>query len=63
MSFADKFEQKTRAGDNEQVCALFEASVFKTRKGFKCLASQSIPTWNQIIAWLSEMETLRKVAA
>jgi hypothetical protein len=27
------------------------------------LASQTIPSWNQIIAWLREMETLRKAAA
>ncbi len=27
------------------------------------LASQSIPSWNQIIAWLNEMETLRVVIA
>jgi hypothetical protein len=27
------------------------------------LASQSIPSWNQIIAWLKEMEALRAVAA
>ena len=25
--------------------------------------SQSIPSWNQIIDWLKEMETLRQVAA
>ena len=25
--------------------------------------SQSIPSWNQIIAWPREMETLRKAAA
>jgi hypothetical protein len=30
---------------------------------FKMLASQSIPSWNQIIVWLREMETLRKAAA
>ena len=24
------------------------------------LASQSIPTWNQIVSWLKEMETLRQ---
>jgi len=24
------------------------------------LASQSIPSWNQIIAWLKEMEILRR---
>lgn len=27
------------------------------------LASQSIPSWNQIIGWLREMETLRKAAS
>jgi len=27
------------------------------------LASQSIPSWNQIISWLKEMETLRTIAA
>jgi hypothetical protein len=27
------------------------------------LASQSIPSWNQIISWLKEMETLRSIAA
>jgi len=27
------------------------------------VTSQSIPSWNQIIAWLREMETLRKAAA
>ncbi len=27
------------------------------------LASQSIPSWNQIKTWLREMETLRKAAA
>lgn len=27
------------------------------------LASQSIPSWNQIISWLKEMETLRSMAA
>ena len=29
----------------------------------KFLASQSIPSWNHIIAWLREMETLRIIAA
>ncbi len=32
-------------------------------KFFRMLASQSIPSWNQIIAWLREVETLRKAAA
>ena len=32
-------------------------------KFFRMLASQSIPSWKQIIAWLKEMETLRIVAA
>ncbi len=32
-------------------------------KFFRMLASLTIPSWNQIIAWLREMETLRKVAA
>lgn len=27
------------------------------------MASQSIPSWNQIIAWLKEMEALRTIAA
>lgn len=27
------------------------------------LASQTIPSWNQIIVWLREMEILRKAAA
>jgi len=27
------------------------------------LASQSIPSWKQIVTWLREMETLRGVAA
>jgi len=27
------------------------------------LAAQSIPTWNQIIVWLREMDTLRQAAA
>jgi len=27
------------------------------------LASQTTPTWNQIIVWLREMETLRQAAA
>jgi len=27
------------------------------------LASQSIPSWNQIGEWLKEMETLRQIAA
>lgn len=27
------------------------------------LACQSIPNWNQIIAWLKETETLRQTAA
>ena len=31
--------------------------------GKSSLASQSIPSWNQIIAWLREIETLRTVAA
>jgi len=31
--------------------------------GDSSLASQSIPSWNQIIAWLKEMETLRQIAA
>jgi hypothetical protein len=31
--------------------------------GGKSLASQSIPSWNQIIDWLKEMEMLRQVAA
>ena len=26
------------------------------------LASQSVPTWNQIISWLKEVETLRRNA-
>lgn len=26
------------------------------------LASQNVPTWNQIISWLKEMETLRSIA-
>jgi len=32
-------------------------------EGKSSLASQSIPSWNQIISWLKEMETLRTVAA
>ena len=32
-------------------------------KGNSSLASQSIPTWNQIIAWLKEMETLLQTVA
>jgi len=32
-------------------------------KMLRILASQSIPSWNQIIAWLREMETLRRGAA
>jgi hypothetical protein len=31
--------------------------------GKSSLASQSIPSWNQIIAWLKEMEALRTIAA
>jgi hypothetical protein len=30
-------------------------------EGKSSLASQSIPTWNQIISWLTEMESLRKL--
>ena len=26
-----------------------------------CVASQSIPSWNRIISWLKEMESLRKL--
>jgi hypothetical protein len=26
------------------------------------LASQSIPSWNPVMAWLNEMETLRQIA-
>jgi hypothetical protein len=29
----------------------------------KVLASQSIPSWNQIMAWLKEMEILRRAVA
>ena len=29
----------------------------RVRKGISLLASQSILTWNQIVAWLREMET------
>jgi hypothetical protein len=29
----------------------------------KTLASQSIPTWNRIVAWLREIETLRNAAS
>jgi hypothetical protein len=32
-------------------------------EGIDLLASQSIPSWNQIISWLREMETLRTIAA
>jgi hypothetical protein len=32
-------------------------------EGDSSLASQSIPSWNQIIAWLKDMETLRSAAA
>ncbi len=32
-------------------------------EGKSSLASQSIPSWNQIIAWLKEMESLRTIAA
>ena len=32
-------------------------------EGNSSLASQSIPSWNQIIDWLKEMEMLRQVAA
>ncbi len=32
-------------------------------KMLRILASQSIPSWNQIIAWMREMETLRRAAA
>ena len=28
---------------------------------FRIVASQSIPSWNQIIAWLKEMEALRQI--
>ena len=31
----------------------------RSRECLKVLASQSIPSWNQIILWLKEMETLR----
>jgi hypothetical protein len=31
--------------------------------GASSLASQSIPSWNQIISWLKELERLRQVAA
>lgn len=30
-------------------------------KKVKLLASQSIPTWNQIISWLQEIESLREL--
>ena len=29
----------------------------------RIVASQSIPSWNQIIAWLKEMEALRQIEA
>jgi hypothetical protein len=29
----------------------------------KLLASQTVPTWNQIISWLNEMRTLRQTVA
>jgi hypothetical protein len=32
-------------------------------EGNSSLASQRIPTWNRIIVWLKEMETLRTTAA
>jgi len=32
-------------------------------EGKSNLASQSIPSWNQIISWLKEMETLRQIGA
>jgi hypothetical protein len=32
-------------------------------EGKSSLASQSIPSWNQIISWLRDMETLRRTAA
>jgi hypothetical protein len=32
-------------------------------RGKVSLASQSTPSWNQIITWLKEMETLRSIAA
>jgi hypothetical protein len=34
--------------------------VHGTKLGSR-LASQSIPTWNQILSWLTEMESLRKL--
>ena len=37
--------------------------AFSYCRGFQSLASQSIPSWNQILAWLKEMETLRQNAA
>jgi len=47
-----KNSKKSRNQDRRQVLAILPV-----------LASQSIPSWNQIISWLKEMETLRTIAA
>jgi hypothetical protein len=39
------------------------ASCWILQNALGNLASQSIPSWNQIVAWLGEMETLRRMAA
>ncbi len=41
------------------VTALAFSYLQQISKSISSLASQSIPSWNRIAAWLKEMETLR----
>jgi hypothetical protein len=58
---------KVQRRSSVQKSPLTKASASRYAEGsckyLRMLASQSIPTWNQIISWLKEMETLRIIAA